>query len=163
MEHSQLTPCGLLEASATCGGAWDGEALLSELDLPSCPDTRSCSIGDDIFIEATVVIDGTEVVGPFGFIQLAVEWNPDVASVKNAGVNHRFGNGAQIVTAGPGVGGAVLTAGAAALSGSGTPLCSNDGSSCSFLGQTNASFDTITLDAQTLVATLVLIIPARAS
>ena len=64
------------------------------------------------------------------------------------------GAGAQLVTIGPGAGGSGLTPGT--IAGPAAPGCDVIGNECAFLTQSNIGFSPVTLDAQTLVATLVL-------
>jgi len=116
--------------------------------------------GDQVIVTATLDVVGDEVVNAFGFINTNVIWDSSVASVANA--NGGFGTGTQNVIAGPGVGGANLTGGADQLSGSGTPTCSNNGNTCQIISQTNAGFSPISLDAQQLVAELILVVNAPA-
>lgn len=115
-------------------------------------------MGDDITVTATLILDGSEQLSSFDVISLLIDWNPALIVANGDLANGDFGSGSQLVTAGPGVGGSALTAGgsSAGIAGPASPGCNNDGTSCTFLSQTNTSPGLVQLDAQTLVATLVL-------
>lgn len=139
-------------AALLAAGAASGATL--SLDL----DKSTYQPGDDVVITATLDLDGSEVLGVFGYMDLSVSWNPSLLSVKNAGVLYPEGNGSQLITAGPGIGGSALTGAGGTVSATGpaSSECDVSGYQCRFLHQFNPMFGSISLDAQTLVATLVL-------
>jgi hypothetical protein len=120
--------------------------------------------GQDYVITVTVVADGTETALPFidpsDNLGISVAWDPSLLAVKNAGQTYTYGTSMQTVTQGPGVGGwemtgnggtETMTAGPDAL-----PKCSNNGYECTLVTQVYTGSNTLVLDAQTLVGTLVL-------
>jgi hypothetical protein len=131
-----------------------GTAATLTLDL----DQSVYQVGDDIIVTATLEATGTEFLITFESYVLEIGWDPAVASVKNAGELFAQGHATQQVVAGPGAGGSVLTYdGGLPISGPiPTYPCFADEAKCTVLFQNQEVFDPVTLDAQTLVGTLVL-------
>lgn len=115
-------------------------------------------LNDLITITATFTSDGSETAGFGQGIGFSIQWDDTIANPDNEGDLFADGHGTQLVTSGPNAGASQLSAngGSVLFAGPANTGCNNNGYACEFLTQTNTSFSTVTLDAQTLVATLVL-------
>jgi len=118
----------------------------------------SVTAGQEYVISVTVVADGTEVLPSGSAISFLMEWNPATLAPRDAP-----GRSTQIVTVGPGAGGAQMTGtftgsgASASLDGAASIDCAVGAFRCPVVSQQAPIGDpAIALDAQTLVGTLVL-------